>query len=347
MAPSALVEAPFLHKPRPFRVHFQPALVRFVPNTHEVLLNQAAKRMLGLFEIGADTPISGLEPSVVARLPLGPEWVWLAPVSGPHNSQLRDKLARVSRVLLQVYRHREWTNLELLRAQTQLQAHHFEVVHRRLLSKTAADFIDALESERGRIARELHDNAGQSLAGILLNLELVERHLGSENMEVTACLARSKELASLTLDQVRRISHQLHPPEWNELDFTSAVEWLVESMGLRDKMVVDTGGVAALPGLSPPVKTILYRTLQEALSNILKHAGAQRVFVLTPVYGGGVGLIVQDNGRGFDVNVARGNGIGLTNIRRRVASMGGRFGLESSLGRGARLWVFIPTEGRG
>jgi len=234
--------------------------------------------------------------------------------------------------------------MSLFGALWRLREYQGQSLRQRQLSQSAGEFIEALEAERARIARELHDNAGQSLAGILLNLELVHRHLGSDRAQVLACLARSRELASVTLDQIRRISHELNPPEWNELDFPEAAAWLVESMGLRDKLLVEMGDLETPQSLPAAIKTILYRTLQEGLSNVLRHSGASRVAIQTPTSRDGVSLVLEDDGRGFDPAAlpAAGNGIGLANMRRRVTSLGGKFELVTAPGRGVRLAVFVP-----
>src|SRR5262249_54927846 len=205
------------------------------------------------------------------------------------------------------------------------------------------DFIRAIETERGRIARELHDNAGQSLAGIHLNLELVERHLSSANQEALARLARSKELVSLTLEQIRRISHEMHPPQWGEQDFASAVEWVVESMGLRSKLAVDLDLSREPADLAPEIKTTLYRAVQEGLTNVLRHAGARRVKIGMSPTAGGVRLVLEDDGRGFDPKAARPlrGTIGLSSIRQRLATLGGKLEISSAPGRGAKLIAFV------
>lgn len=297
-------------------------------------MNSAARRALGTARDVVAALVSGRQLPAMASLPLGNDWLWLG---STRPTPLDERARRVNRLLNETYRRRSLRNLDLLRAQLALDS--------RLWHNAAGEAVRSLEQERGRIARELHDNAGQALAGILLNLELAQRHLGSASAEATARLARSQELASLTLDQIRRISHDLNPPDWSNLDFSAAVEWLVESMGVRGKLVVEIEDIDAADDAPPEVKTTLYRTLQEALTNVLKHASASRITIRARSAPGGIGLVVEDDGRGFDPAALQSAsaGIGLTNLRRRVKSLGGKLELSGTPGHGARLSAFVPA----
>jgi signal transduction histidine kinase len=306
-------------------------------------MNRGARESLG-------TPASILEvlwsrPRLPAMecLALGQQWLWLGAV--PDQRRL-DRLRQLHHALWGVYCRRDTRNLDLSRAGGRLEAHQRRATRERFLRRAGLDFLQAIECERGRIARELHDNAGQSLAGILLNLDLVERQLGSSHTEVLARLRRSRELASLTLDQVRRISHELHPPEWQDQDFSQAVEWLIDRMDLRSRLEIDLVQLDLPRDTPPALLTVLYRTLQEGFTNILRHAEATRVFVDVSTSPRGVTLLLEDNGRGFDPALlgTAGHGIGLVNLRRRLASLGGRLHLDSAPGAGARLSAFLPLR---
>jgi len=258
---------------------------------------------------------------------------------------LLERVRRANRFLWDIYCRRGARNLDLSRAEGRLDVQQRRATRERLLRQAGIEFLQAIESERGRIARELHDNAGQSMAGILLNLELVERQLGPSHTEVLSRLQRSRELAGATLDQIRRISHELLPPEWGEQDFAQAVDWLVESMGLRSRLDVDAQ--IDLPRDVPPaILTVLYRTLQQAIANTLRHADARRASIEASASWRGVRLIVEDDGRGFDPAAmgSAGHGIGLVNIRRRLAAVGGRLEIHSAPGAGMRLTVFVPLR---
>lgn len=309
-------------------------------------MNSVARAVLGEARKGlAGALTSAPSPPVLASFPVGNFWLGIGAAAHGSGVRLDEEVSRINRALSEICRRRGRRNLELLRLEEVFQTRSSHAMRRRMVLKTGSEFIAALETERGRIARELHDNAGQSLAGILLNLELVERYLGSANAQALARLARSKELASLTLAQIRRISHEMHPPQWDEQDFPSAVERLVDTMGLRGRLAVELDNLEAPPDLPAAVKTTLYRSLQEGLTNVLRHSRASRVKIQMAVTAAGVRLVVEDDGRGFDPTASPRDptGIGLSSIRRRVESLGGSLEISSSPGRGVTLSVFAPT----
>jgi two-component system sensor histidine kinase UhpB len=246
--------------------------------------------------------------------------------------------------LLEITRHRGFCNQRLADLREVLEQRRRSAEARERL-RAGANFVRALEADRGRIARDLHDNAGQSLVGILLNLELVERQLGSAKAEALARLERSRKLASLALEQIRRTSHDLHPPEWSG-DFRDAVESLVETMAARSKMQVETAGINLPPSLPAALKTTLYRVIQEALVNALRHSAASRIDIRASIELGEAHLVVEDDGCGFDVHSlpAQGTGIGLKSLRQRVTALGGRLEVSAAPGRGTRIEVFLPVR---
>ncbi len=321
-------------------------MVRFDAAGRIQWMNAAALEVLGIAGSVVGV-LTGGHPAALTSLPIGNQWLWLGNLQDGVEPSLSSRLSRINLALSQVFRCLGANQVELLRAHGIFEQCYRRAERRRLLRSTSADFIAALEAERGRIARDLHDGAGQSLAGILLNLELVERHLSSANTEALARLARSRELASLTLHQIRRIAHDLNPPEWSEMDFPAAVDWLVETMGVRTKLAVQVDPIETPSDLPSAIKTMLYRTLQEGLTNVLRHSGAQRVRIQAPVTAGSVRLILEDDGRGFDPAAPKPaqNGIGLSSIRQRIESLGGRLEVSSGPGRGTRLAVSVPVGG--
>ena len=319
-------------------------LVRFNASGEIQWMNDAARDTLGPLHTVMDALTSGRPMPAWRSFRLGEQWLWIGLAAGS-EARFGEKLRRIRRLLEEACQHRASRNIELASAHGVLRLYAHRGASGRLLRKAGADFIATLEAERGRIARELHDNAGQSLAGILLNLELVERHLGAANTEAIARLGRSKEVASLALDQIRRISHDLNPPEWSGVEFSSAVEWLVDSMGAREKLLVEMEAIDIPADLSPAIKTTLYRTLQEGLTNVLRHSGAGRVVIQASVSPAGARLVIQDDGKGFDpAETGGGNRIGLTNIRRRVEALGGKLEISTAPGGGVRLSVLLPVN---
>ena len=345
----ALAVAPDLGSRPPKRTPATPlqrdVLVLFEMGGQILWMNRGAREALGPVVNVVQALESGRRLPALECLPLGAQRLWLGVVPDEKRLGLLERVRRANRFLWDAYCRRGARNLDLFRAEDHLDVYQRRATRERLQRQAGIEFLQAIESERGRIARELHDNAGQSMAGILLNLELVERQLGSSHAEVLARLQRSRDLASATLDQIRRISHELHPPEWEEQDFAQAVEWLVENMGLRSRLDVDAQ--VDLPrGVPPAILTVLYRTLQEALTNTLRHADARRASIEASASQRGVRLVVEDDGRGFDpaATGSTGHGIGLANIRRRLASVGGRLEIHSAPGAGMRLTVCVPLR---
>jgi signal transduction histidine kinase len=276
-----------------------------------------------------------------ACFPLGREWLWLGSSSA---DSLEEKLRLTQRLLAEMYSLCGVQHLKLLRAHGLF----LECAERRLFLRSVADVYAVLEAERGRIARDLHDTASQSLTGIKLNLELVERHLDSANAEALDRLNRSQDLVSAALDQIRRVSHGLRPPDWDDLDFSAAVESLVEDMSLRSHLAVEVGPIHTPKNLSWRVQTAFYRILQEGLANVVKHSGARSVRIEVQLVSGNACLILRDDGRGFDPTAAlhAGGGIGLKNMREHIESVGGRLQISSAPDHGVRLCACVPAGER-
>jgi len=204
--------------------------------------------------------------------------------------------------------------------------------------------LEELEKERTRIARDLHAGAGQPLAGIKMNLELIDGCLGTLPQPARDAVQRLRTLTDQALAQVRAVSHRLHPPAWQELTTGQALRNLIDSAGLATRMEaaveIDAGG----PEPDHGVKVALYRCAQECLSNIARHAGATRFEFRLRREAEIMELVVRDNGRGLDAGQPRGDGIGLVAIREHAEALGGTFGISSGPG-GTTVTVRIPAGG--
>lgn len=214
-----------------------------------------------------------------------------------------------------------------------------EALRRRLLEK----LISAQEDERRRIARELHDEAGQALTALILNLEMAEQ--SSRSVEPKQ-LARLRGIAEDTLAELRRLIYDLRPSILDDLGLAAAVRWYVkenvEPQGLQVVMTI-AGADDRLPTY---VETAVFRIVQEALTNILKHARARHAAIevaITPRY---VSVVITDDGRGFDlsaVTTRREGGMGLLGMRERAELLGGTLRLKSGEGGGTRVEAMIPA----
>jgi two-component system NarL family sensor kinase len=216
-------------------------------------------------------------------------------------------------------------------------------------SERRGSIITEIEKERARIARELHAGAGQPLAGIKINLELLESGLlrnGPEpiSAETRELLARLNRLAEAALGQVRAVSHRLHPPDWQELSVEEALEFLVRESGVTGmcETSLKLGPLSAEPPHA--VKVVLYRCAQECLSNVLRHSRATRFELSLSESDSWILMNVGDNGQGIPEDAARRGGIGLASIQEHALSAGGR--LEVSSGAlGTTIQIGLPLEG--
>lgn len=215
-----------------------------------------------------------------------------------------------------------------------------EAVRARLL----ANVVTAQEQERERISRELHDETGQSLTALLVQLRVFEHLQGRE-----AVLAHAAELRTLvleTLEEVRRLARDLRPATLNELGLVPTIEWHVRTFTRNSALRVQLE--ADLPeGFRLPVHTeiALYRVVQEALTNVARHAHADEASIHLELVGDALHLLIEDNGCGFDVSEVMNSelrGLGLHGIQERVELIGGTLALESAAGEGTRLRVVVP-----
>jgi two-component system NarL family sensor kinase len=204
--------------------------------------------------------------------------------------------------------------------------------------------VDAVEQERARIARELHAGAGQPLAAIKLNLELLEAWTKSMPADTTATVERLKQLADIALEQIRSVSHRLHPPRWQELRIEDALRDLIDRSGIAARCDVSID-IQPLPFEPPlPAKVTLYRCAQESLSNVLRHAGANRFGLRLEIRENRFALRVSDNGHGFIASRTSHSGIGLKAIRENVKALHGSVRICTGI-CGTTILVGIPLDG--
>jgi two-component system, NarL family, sensor histidine kinase DevS len=202
--------------------------------------------------------------------------------------------------------------------------------------------VEAQETERARLARELHDETGQALTSILLGLKSLEDHV--ETDEGRAAAAELRELVVSTLQDVRRLAVELRPAALDDFGLMPAIERLCDLIVERSDISVDVRSELGDQRLTAESETVLYRIAQEALTNVLKHADARTVRVRLRPSGSGVTLAVQDDGTGFDPSVVRDGGVGLVGMRERIALLGGRLTIESSEGAGTMLTAEVPIQ---
>ncbi len=211
---------------------------------------------------------------------------------------------------------------------------------RRVARDALRRVVEGQELERRRLARELHDETGQALTSILLGLRAVEDAGGPD--EVGDALGNLRQLVVATLQDVRRLAVQLRPKALDDFGLTAALERLTQTFAEASGVRVDLEARLGEERLAPEIETTLYRIVQEALTNVVKHAGATNVSILLVRRNGSASLVIEDDGLGFAPEEARADGLGLVGMRERVALHDGRLAIESSPGGGTTLAVEVP-----
>jgi PAS domain S-box-containing protein len=214
------------------------------------------------------------------------------------------------------------------------------------LRQLSAKLIRAQDEERRRLARELHDSMGQYLAAMSMSLAALVADTPSLDKKRADDL---QNIIQLCLSETRTLSHLLHPPLLDEIGLNSAMKWFVEEFGKRSgiRVTLTSEGQHRLPTL---VETMLFRVVQEALTNIHKHSGSPAAEVLLRTNPPDVVLEVNDQGRGMPKELLdrSGNpgivaGVGLAGMRERVCEIGGNFNLQSGP-QGTSIRVSIPVN---
>ena len=219
---------------------------------------------------------------------------------------------------------------------------------REQLRQLAQQVVSAHEEEAQRLSHELHDEAGQALISLKMMLELILMDLPVEAESLRGRLSETVTLADTTMERLRALARDLRPPALDAAGLNPTLEELCHDFAGWTGIEIDYTGVD-LDGLSDSAKISLYRFLQEALTNVAKHAQAQQVVVQLAGRDQLVTLSVHDNGRGFDKQAALGTseytkGIGLVGMQERLELLGGWLEIESQPGAGACLTAHMPLE---
>jgi len=201
-------------------------------------------------------------------------------------------------------------------------------------ARTASAVLQAHESERARVARDLHDEANQALTGVLLRLQASAEHAPHALRDE---LRETQDAAAQAMDELLRLARELRPAALDDLGLGPALRTLVAEFGRRSGVSATFAARdGAFDGLDDDAQIVVYRVVQEGLSNVARHAGAARVSVSVAVEEGRTVVRVDDDGRGFDVRVAP-RGLGLTGMRERAVLAGGDVTVRSVPGEGTLI----------
>jgi signal transduction histidine kinase/DNA-binding response OmpR family regulator len=214
---------------------------------------------------------------------------------------------------------------------------------RERLRRLTQQVVSAQEEERRRLSRELHDEAGQALTALKISLDLIQSDLPVEAGSLRQRLGEAGALTETTMEQIRLLAYGLRPPALDAVGLSYTLEGLCRDFAERTQLPIDYAG-AELPVLPEAVNMCLYRVLQEALTNVAKHADANQVRAALCCDAETVSLAVEDDGQGFEVQAGTSVGIGLLGMQERIELLGGQLEIESWPGQGTRLMAHIPLQ---
>jgi PAS domain S-box-containing protein len=221
-----------------------------------------------------------------------------------------------------------------------------EKLHRSIngLRQLAARLQSIREEERARISREIHDELGHQLTGLSLNLGWLRGRLQSDGNDLVGRVDGMLSMVDGTMRSVRRISTDLRPAVLDHLGLAAAIRWQCNEFRQRTRAGVVIELEPSLWKVTPQVSTALFRILQEALTNVARHAGAEHVMVALRTWEDHLLMSVEDDGRGFDLGELSDHHCGLFGMEQRAVDLGGQFWVESELGRGTKVIVRVPLQ---
>jgi signal transduction histidine kinase len=233
----------------------------------------------------------------------------------------------------------------ILRLERQAVLRYSELAHsRHELQELSTRLVDAQETERRAISRELHDEVGQALGLLLLDAGRLSKQIATGDEKAQEIVQRIKTLAERTLQEVRNISLLLRPSMLDDLGLVAAVEWYAREMSRRGEMEVEVRSENVTEDLADDVKLCVYRVVQEALNNAQRHAHAKNVVVELAQASGAIRVKIVDDGSGFDAKRTRG--LGLLGMEERVKRLGGRITVASQPGAGTTIEAEVPLTGK-
>jgi len=215
------------------------------------------------------------------------------------------------------------------------------VIGEQELRKLSAKLLRLQDEERRRIARELHDSTAQNLSALEMNMSLLEPLLEKSHPKAAKIVAETRQIAGECSRELRNISYLLHPPLIDEVGLAFAIKWFADGFAKRTGIAATVDIEEDFPRLDSDVEMPLFRVVQEAMTNIYRHSGADHAWVTLQREGRFVNLEIRDNGRGFAGEILLDEdgagimpeiqpGVGLAGMRERMANLGGKLAIENS-----------------
>jgi two-component system sensor histidine kinase DegS len=208
--------------------------------------------------------------------------------------------------------------------------------------------IEAQESERKRLARQMHDGPAQSLSNLILRAEIVEKSFGLGADQTRTELTNLKKAVNAAFEKTMDFVFELSPMMLDDLGAVPTVRRYVEDCQEKTGLTVAFDVVGEERRMAPHVEVTIFRVIQALLHNVWQHANASHVQVTLNLQGSAIGITVEDDGSGFDVDEALASAkekksLGIATIKQRLEMLGGSIQFESSLGRGTKVTMKIPA----
>jgi hypothetical protein len=219
--------------------------------------------------------------------------------------------------------------------------------HGKNLQLLSSQIISIQEKERRRISRELHDEAGQALTAMKINIEMMEKNIPEGSTNIRKKLTETKQLATHTLHEIRSLAFDLRPSLLDHFGALAAISEYSKNYSERTNINVQVRGENIVERFSPEIDILLYRCAQEALNNVTKHSEATDVIIEIVQEEQQIHMRIKDNGKGFDIKEhfdgnINGSGIGLFGMKERVALLNGSLRIHSEGNKGSELEILVP-----
>lgn len=220
-----------------------------------------------------------------------------------------------------------------------------ELIKSRAQLRELSNYLQSVrEAERARISRELHDELGQTLTALKMELGWLKERLPAEPTMLRTRVERLVQIVDQSVSDLQRIASDLHPMILDELGLASAIQWLTQNFSERCPLSIELSLDRTDVTYSKDVSTAAFRIVQEALTNIVRHSGASSAGIVARHSVDELQLEISDNGRGMDVTRSKREQLGLIGMSERAHMIGGSMEIESVPGRGTRILVRLPLS---